>query len=240
MRFRDTKRKRTSKRARVFVYVLAVIAAGGGGYLLYDRIRRKKRSGEAKLPGYTSDTIMVNNNLPAANALRLSAPASTGTQRTVQVIFNPAFVAGVLYKAAQARNISDVLRTLKGIKSAAEYSSVNDYYKKQSIISRTIVTDLLDYAFKSNEKAKAQIRSEFIRMGLKVDSAGKWSLQGLRLYKDIITIRQTMVTDSWSNKIPVAKNTILGEETQVENGMTWFRSVDNRLLKVPTQDVKYT
>jgi hypothetical protein len=46
------------------------------------------------------------------------------------------------------------------------------------------------------KSAKVQIRNEFLRIGLKVSSTGTWSLQGLRLYKDLITIRETVVTDS--------------------------------------------
>ena len=77
-------------------------------------------------------------------------------------------------------------------------------------------------------------------MGLKVDSGGTWSLQGIRLYKDIITLRQTIVTDSRNNRIQVNRNTILGDEIKIENGLTWFRSVDDSVLSVPTQDVRYT
>ena len=77
-------------------------------------------------------------------------------------------------------------------------------------------------------------------MGLKVSSTGTWSLQGIRLYKDLITIRETVVIDARNNRIPVRKNTILGDELEVANGMTWFKSIDNSVLKVPTQDVKYT
>jgi hypothetical protein len=117
---------------------------------------------------------------------------------------------------------------------------VNEYYKKQGFISKTIVNDLLEYAFKSNEAAKVQIRNEFLRIGLKVSSTGTWSLQGLRLYKDLITIRETVVTDSRNNRIPVRRNTILGDELEVANGLTWFKSIDDSILNVPTQDVKYT
>jgi len=136
-----------------------------------------------------------------------------------------------------AQGLFDILKQLK---SVSEYSAVNEYYKKQSFISKTIVTDLLEYAFKGNEAAKVQIRNEFLRIGLKVSSTGTWSLQGIRLYKDLVTIRETVVTDAQNNRIPVRRNTILGDELEVANGMTWFKSIDNSILKVPTQDVKYT
>jgi hypothetical protein len=83
------------------------------------------------------------------------------------------------------------------------------------------------------------LRNEFLRMGLKMDDSGRWSLQGIPVFKDLITLRETFVIDSSSNRIPVKRNTILGDEVKVQNGITWFRSVDNSILKVPTQDVKY-
>ncbi|MFZ6013806.1 MAG: hypothetical protein ACOYXT_25930, partial [Bacteroidota bacterium] len=62
---------------------------------------------------------------------------------------------------------------------------------------------------------------------------------GIRLYNDLITLRETIVIDARNNRIPVRRNTILGEELEQTNGMTWIKSIDNSILKVPTQDVKY-
>lgn len=164
----------------------------------------------------------------------------TGSSGSITVVFNPSAIALTLYRAAQIKNAGAVVSALRQVKSVSEYSSVNDYYKRQAFISKTIVTDLLDYAFANNEDAKSLIRNEFIRIGLKVDDLGKWSLQGFKLFKDLITLRETIVTDSRNNRIPVRKNTILGDEVKIENGMSWFRSIDNSILSVPTQDVKYT
>jgi hypothetical protein len=164
----------------------------------------------------------------------------TGISGALTVVFNPSTLAVSLYSGAHSQNLEQVLGVLKQLKTTSDYSSVNEYYKKQSFIAKTIVTDLLEYAFKSNEAAKTQIRNEFLRIGLKVSSTGAWSLQGLMLYKDLITIRETVVTDAHNNRIPVRRNTILGDELEVANGMTWFKSIDNTILKVPTQDVKYT
>jgi peptidoglycan hydrolase-like protein with peptidoglycan-binding domain len=296
-------KKSAVKPAKVFIYALALAALGGGGYLVYDRIKRKKLAEQNQLPSDNNDTIIINNTLPASfstitsrilssasdsfplkrgsrgtrvimlqQALAKTTPSimidgqfgpqTAGALKTagypeivdeilfnkitgsakgsVQVVFNPSALAESLYKGAQAKNLAQVMDILKQLKSVTEYSAVNEYYKKQSFISKTIVTDLLEYAFKSNEAAKVQIRNEFLRIGLKVSSAGTWSLQGIRLYKDLVTIRETVVTDARNNRIPVRRNTILGDELEVANGMTWFKSIDNSILKVPTQDVKYT
>jgi hypothetical protein len=299
---KTSKRAKSARPARIFVYALAVAALGGGGYLVYDRIRKKKFTEQNLIPADTnSDTIIINNSLPVSygSSSTSKLPASGGdnfplkrgskgtrvkmlqqalsktspsilvdgifgsqtaealkaagypeivdetvfnriTGGNMQVVFNPASLATGLYKAAQNRSLGEVLNVLRQIRTVSGYSSVNDYYKRQSFISKTIVTDLLEYAFKGSEAAKDQIRNEFVRMGLKVNSAGTWSLQGFRLYKDLITIRETLVTDSQNNRIPVLRNTILGDELEVANGMTWFKSIDNTVLKVPTQDVKYT
>jgi hypothetical protein len=291
--------------SKVFIYVFALAALGGGGYLIYDRLRRKKLQQSYDAGGSASDTILINNYIPAtsslanksakggdsfplkhgsrgtrvtalqqglariigmaamnanggidgqfglgtANALKLAGYGEIVDEATfnkitggavAQIVFNPSDIALRLYRAAQGKDVGLVLAILKEIRTVSEYSAVNEYYKRQALVSKTIVTDLLNYAFVDNESAKDQIKSQLLRMGLKVDSVGTWSLQGIRLYKDLITLRETIVTDSRNNRIPVNRNTILGDEIKIENGLTWFRSVDDSVLSVPTQDVRYT
>lgn len=301
-------KKQGIKPVKIFIYALALAALGGGGYLVYDRLRRKKFVEQNNIQD-DQDTIIINNNIPAsytssnfrssssstnafplkrgsrgarvtqlqqalakiigtaamnanggidgqfgpgtANALKMSGYPEIIDEATfnklmgksgqiLQVMFNPSDIALKLYRAAQGKNAEGVLAQLKSLKSVSDYSSVNEYYKKQGFISKTIVTDLLEYAFKTNEAAKEQVRSEFQRIGLKSDDSGRWSLQGVPLFKDLITLRETFVIDAQSNRIPVRRNTILGDEVRNQNGMTWFKSIDNSILKVPTQDVKYT
>jgi len=185
-----------------------------------------------------------------ANALKLAgypvaideATFEKITGGSATVVFNPAQIAADLYSAAQGRNLSKALSLLQQINSVYEYSSVNEYYKNQDWLStsKTIVTDLLDFAFATDESAKQQLKDQFLRIGRKVNNTGVWSLQGLQLYRDLVTVRQTFVIDGQNNRIPVAPRTILGDEIRTANGMTWFRSLDNAVLQVPTQDVKYS
>ncbi len=161
------------------------------------------------------------------------------TGSSLQIIFNPADIALKLFRAGQGGDSQVVLSLLRQIKTVSDYSTVNEYYKRQGFISKTIVTDLLDFVFKDDESVKSLLRNEFQRIGLKTDDAGRWSLQGI-LHKDLITLRETVVTDIHNNRIPVQRNTILGDAISVQNGMTWFRSIDQSILKVPTQDVKYS
>ncbi len=185
-----------------------------------------------------------------ANALKLAGYPTTIDEATFEkitggsatIIFNPSQIAADLYSAAQGRNLSKALGLLQQINSVYEYSSVNEYYKNQDWLStsKTIVTDLLDFAFANDDSAKEQLKSQFLRIGLKVNNSGVWSLQGLQLYRDLVTVRQTFVIDNRNNRIPVAARTILGDEIKTANGMTWFRSLDNAVLQVPSQDVKYS
>lgn len=296
-----TRKGKTIKPSTVFLYALGIAALGGGGYLVYERLRNKTTvyKGASSEP----DTIIINNNLPTsssnktsslatdnfplkkgsrgnrivqlqqalanilgisvmnanggidgifgsgtANALKLAGYSEMIDQSTfnkivgsggVTVTFNADAVADSLYSASSDANIERVLAALKQLKTTSDYAAVNSYYKEKGFISRTIVTDLLDYAFKNNEPAKEQIRNEFLRIGLKVSSTGVWTLQGLGQFKDVITLRETIVTDSRNNRIPVSKNVILGDAIKIANGYTWIQSIDKSILKVPTQDVKH-
>jgi hypothetical protein len=298
---KKAKKKSIPKRTKIFIYALAIAALGGGGYLVYDKLKRRKQNVEVDTFHNSSDRIVINNNLPAsftspvskvntkasdsfplkrgsrgervkelqralakykpdilidgqfgsqtAGALQAAGFASivdeatfnkiVGNVGSMTLVFNPSKIAFELYNAAQRKELQSVLRLLSQIKSVADYSSVNTYYKRQSFISKTIVTDLLEFAFKSNEQAKSLIKKEFVRIGLKVSSNGVWSLQGIKLHQDLIAIRQTIVLDGRGNRIPVKRNTILGDELKVANGYTWFKSIDQNILKVPTQDVTY-
>lgn len=156
------------------------------------------------------------------------------------IIFNPQDLAQRLYGFANLQNLSGVMDVLRQIKSVSEYSAVSEAYKKLGVVSKTIVTHLLDSAFEKDYTAKEKIKGEFLRMGLKYSTAsGKWSLAGLGAIKDIITIVDTYVVDRNQNRIKVKRNTILGDEQRIENGMTLFRAIDNSLALVPTAHVQY-
>lgn len=156
------------------------------------------------------------------------------------IVFNPQDLAQKLYAFANAKDSNGVMTILRQIKDTTQYSAVNQSYKSIGFVSKTIVTHLLDQAFVSDSLTKERIKAEFIRMGLKLDaSSGRWSLSGLAGFTDIITITDTYVIDRNKNRIPVRKNTILGDEQQVSNGMTMFKAIDNSMAVVPSDHVKY-
>lgn len=164
----------------------------------------------------------------------------TGNASALPAMFNPRTLSAELHNHAAGRNLEGVLSVLRQLKTVADYSAVNKYFIAAQVfsVSRSIVTYLLDETFHNDSYAKERVRSEFRRIGL-VERSGKWSLAGIQVYRDLITIKDTYVIDKSGNRIPVKRNTILGEEVIVSNGMTWFNSVDGRMHSVPTQHVKY-
>jgi hypothetical protein len=156
------------------------------------------------------------------------------------IVFNPQDLAQKLYTSANAKDSNGVMSILRQIQDTTQYSAVNQSYKSIGFISKTIVTHLLDQAFVNDSLMKERIKAEFIRMGLKLDaSSGRWSLSGFAGFRDIITITDTYVIDRNKNRIPVRRNTILGDEQQVSNGMTLFKAIDNSMALVPSDHVKF-
>jgi hypothetical protein len=160
------------------------------------------------------------------------------TTSALQVSFDAKSLAQNLYNSSLRRDLEGVLAILGQLKSVTDYSKTNEEYKKIGLISKTIVTDLLDISFKYNEEGKQRIRNEFLRIGLK-NNTGKWTLSGFRLFNDLVTLKDTYVKDMNNNFIPVRGNTILGEEIKASDGMTFFRALDSSVGQVPSKDIKY-
>jgi hypothetical protein len=149
-------------------------------------------------------------------------------------------LASKLLTYAGNKDLSAVLSILTQLRSTADYSDLNEKFKAKQWyrVSASIVTYLLNESFKDNEAAKEQIKAEFLRMGLK-ENDGKWALSGIRLYKDLVTLVNTFVIDKAQHRIMVKRNTVLGEEIAVANGMTYFKDIKQDIHSVPTRDVAY-
>lgn len=185
----------------------------------------------AKLPTVVDETTF--------NRLTAGTPALT--------IPSPHEIGRKLYEAAKAKNFDAVISQLRMLSSVSDYSAANTTFKNAQVFSvaKSIVTYLLDDAFSSNSTSKEALRAEFLRMGLKssasdpIHEEGKWSLSGIRKFKDVITLVDTYVIASGDKKIRVSKNTILGEETAISNGMTYFKAIDQKEYSAPTAHLKY-
>jgi hypothetical protein len=160
------------------------------------------------------------------------------------IVFDPKKIAAQLWRTSNAGNLNAVLGQLRLIKDVSDYQSVSTPFKtfrdpSDFLRSHTIVTHLLDFAFKDNDTAKEQLKKEFIRMGL-VERSGKWSLSGLGNPAKLITLKNTYVRDLAGNIVEVKKNTILGLEQYSTQGLTWFKAIDGSMAAVPSTDVKYS
>ncbi len=153
----------------------------------------------------------------------------------------PQSLGSKLYIYATGKNFDGVMTVLRQLNTTADYSAANSSFVGSQIfsVSKSIVTYLLDEAFPYNQLAKDQIKAEFMRIGLKQDDAGKWSLSGFSGYNDLVTIIDTYVLAPNGKRIAVNRNTILGEQTSIKNGMTAFRSIDGGAFSVPTSHVTY-
>jgi len=232
--------------AKIAMVALGIGAIGGIAYLA---ISHAKGSASVTEDG-TSNTDVKNPikrailKRKAAKAIAAKTNASTTDStvtNTAPASFVPKDLAKTLSEASSDGNLPGVLAALKQMRNTSDYWLVDNEYKKLKYFgNRTIVTDLLYYSFRTDEKAKTAIRNELTRIGLKQDPVTqKWSLEGFSTSNDLITMKDSYVLDSRGNTILVKKNTILGEELSIANGMTRFRSVDGAVNTVPTRDVRF-
>ena len=80
---KDTKKtpnKSSVNGKRVFIYALALGAVGGAVYLTHDYLKRRKNIGQRQDEASdNSDTIIINNTLPAS--YRTASPISSSTMQ---------------------------------------------------------------------------------------------------------------------------------------------------------------
>ena len=156
---------------------------------------------------------------------------------------SPEGMAEKIYQAAGSRDINTILALLQEMKNTADYSLVNEAYKKltdrRTAVRKTLVTHLL-FVVSFNEEEKEQIRTHFLRMGLKQDLAtGRWSLAGFERHRDLVALQHTLVRDAAGMSFLVDKGTILGEEISSRAGWITFRAMDGRSYRVRLTDVAY-
>lgn len=224
----------------------AVMDAHGG----VDGIFGKGTAAVLKLAGYGEviDETTFNDLLRRAGIGVNRLPQENASA------FDPEKLADAIFTAGESGYIDTIVLALRKITTVQQYSAVNSYYMKKTKsylfipVERSIVTDLLDHVFPGDTSAKEKLEAEFRRIGLKKNAVKdektgeeriQWTLAGLVITKDLITLRETYVIDLLNNIIPVHSNTVLGPPIKSGNGITWFRAMDNSILQVPTQDIKY-
>lgn len=211
------------------------IAKNGG----YDGIFGPATEGAVRQAGYSVPVDeAAYNTITGGSSSAAVTPAGSK--------FDAGQVALSLHSQAHSQNLASVISTLQQIRNTTDYVAVNTEYKKVTKqldlgfppVSKTIVNDLLTLFTDSADKDK--LKTEFLRIGLKLDSTGtRWSLSGLPLTGTIVTLVKTFVKDAAGHTVLVNANVILGEPLQSSNGYTWFRSIDNTVAAVPSSDIKY-
>jgi len=152
-------------------------------------------------------------------------------------IVTPETKAIYLRKSMESKAFERTLFWLKTIKDKAEYTAVSQKILSYRIQGRPQTLVNASLSTYTNENQKQQIRSEFLRMGLKY-SGGKWSLNGTSESKLIITTGATKVWKDPKTSVEVPVNMVLGQEVTKRGHFTVFLN-DNQHFLVDTNSVAY-
>ena len=158
------------------------------------------------------------------------------------LVFDPKRIATLIWTSANAGLLASCLNALSQLKDIADYQSVSTIFKtfrdpSDYFHSHTIVTHLLDFAFKDSDAAKIQLKEAFLRIGLKQKS-GQWSLSGISKPKRLITLNDTYVRTTNGKIAQVKSNTLLGTKQKTAQGLIWFKAIDGSTGVVPSQHVR--
>lgn len=236
--------QRGSKGSTVREMQQALIKAFGAGVL--------PRFGADGDFGRETEGALRNNGLPtrvdamtfakiiAGNISKGSGTSGSTTDASSAPLTTDAAIAKRLLQNIDDKRFDWTLWDLKQIKDSNQYSLVSEQFKFQRQQKGMHVISLLSAAlanFKGNEKH--QIEGEFFRMGLKKDSSGKWTLSGLgfAISGKLITTRPTIVQGA-KGSMEVPGKTVLGEQVRSTGSITYFSTIDEDLMTVPTSDVR--
>jgi len=195
--------------------------------------------------GSEMQTALIAKGLPttitADDFTKIIGPGGTGiTNTTKKKKFRPALVASNLRIAIIDDNLSKALRSLSVLKSVKGYTAVNTEFKKKRIggVRKTVVNALLSKFSGTSEKKK--LNSHFYRFGLKYNGS-QWSLSGLGqiLCDQLKTTEETDVWNASGLRIRVPKHTILGHFIDGKNGITKFKTLDDKTLFINTKCICY-
>lgn len=147
-------------------------------------------------------------------------------------------IAKNIWSYAFNRKLSTLLTEMKKINNTEDYKAVNDIFKAMRLqgVRQTLVNGTLN-SF-DDDTSKQLIRNEFIRIGLKYNGS-QWSLSGFRFKRHIASKYPTVIRNARGIELEVPENILLGEELQQLNGTSYFKTIDNEILNVPTNTIHY-
>ncbi|HVI45230.1 MAG TPA: hypothetical protein VM802_10180 [Chitinophaga sp.] len=173
--------------------------------------------GDKILPKYGADGAFGAELVAALKKLKFSTTVSE-TLYNVLVgngadsnVTDSLSLARQLFSAAQQRDFNKTISLLNSINSAAQYSSVSNYFKTFRLnggARKTLVNGLLTTFTRDDQKQ--QLRLAFAKMGLQYDG-NKWSLSGI----NGLPIITTMPARIWVNSlqsVTVPAHTVLGQQ----------------------------
>lgn len=201
--------------------------------------------GASILPRYGADGDFGSEVAAALKKLKLPTTVSESlynvlTQESASAAPGGLDVAGLaknIFTATQKKDISGVLSSLKKINSVSEYQQVNtsfQLYRLNGGVRKTLVNGILTNF--TDENQKAQIRYEFVRMGLRYDGS-KWSLSGVD-GKTISTKEPATIWINATKSITVPAKMVLGVEVSRRLDYTLFEN-NNKYFLVQSRSVTY-
>jgi hypothetical protein len=165
---------------------------------------------------------------------------SVSTTTTTKKKFNPDLLATNLRVAVLDDDFERSIELLKKIWTVSGYTKVNDIFKEKRIggVRKTIVNALLTQFSEAAQKKK--LNEQFYRIGLKYNGS-QWSLSGLDqiLCDQIMSLKESPVWNREGKSIKVPEATILGMFLDAKNGVTKFRTLDDKVLFIHTNCICY-
>lgn len=179
---------------------------------------------------------------------KAQVPANSASTSPDAAINNPApelttsqavEIANNLQRYAAGKDLAAVLNELKRLRTVGDYNNVNTVFKNIRLgnVHQTLVTGLLSVF--SDAGVKPLVTAEFKRIGLKQSGNGTWSLSGPGSPRRIITRQATTIRADNGFSLEVPQETMLGVEIGRVRQYSRFRTLDNNILYVPLNHIRY-
>jgi hypothetical protein len=150
---------------------------------------------------------------------------------------NAKAVGLLLYKYWSNADFIRSLAALKLLNSTTQYSEANDYFKNNQLPGGrvSIVTGLISKFTQENQRQL--IRAEFLRIGLKLNADGKWSLSGFDLPLFLKTIRTTQLTYPTGQAVNIPANVVVGSKIGKTGEYTVIKTAEGLTVSILTKDL---
>jgi hypothetical protein len=202
-----------------------------------NRLLKNRKIGEDGIYGREVETALTELKQPLEfDEQRFRAfTASLSPGGAVPV--NAKAVGLLIYKYWDNADFIRSLAALKLLNSTSQYSEANEYFKSSQLPGGrvSIVTGLISKFTQENQRQL--IRNEFLRIGLKLNSDGKWSLSGFDSPTMLKTIRSTQLTYPTGEAVNVPANVVVGRKIGITGEYTVIRTAEGHSVSILTKDL---